>query len=240
MRAHVRHWVCVVESGGGKILFQKLFLLLYLELVSDLFYLFEWLLLKEVPYEVVLKIVWFDCLGEKATGGGKHGVNSLVVLSDRGRCKTTCVRSGVRPWWKRGQLFCLVARNQLVIVLFVNCIRFQSSIEWAVNLLHLGLDLHSWVHFHARTLDKSTLMSHLLLSLRDDEVWLRQEVDDLLFSLHFYLVPDLRCDQHTLIDRLGTFTIWLAERLSNLVQLGMEARNAFALTLAQELISRSQ
>jgi len=47
----------VLESGGGKLFFQKRFLLLHLELVSDLFYLFEWLLLKEVPYEVVLKIV---------------------------------------------------------------------------------------------------------------------------------------------------------------------------------------
>ena len=240
MCAHVRHGVGVLESGGGKLFFQKRFLLLHLELVSDLFYLFEWLLLKEVPYEVVLKIVWFDCLGIKATGGGEHGVYSLVVLCDRGRCKTTRVRSGIRPWWKRGQLFRLVARNQLVVVLFMNCIRFQSSVKWVVNLLHLGLDLHSWVHFHARTLNKSTLMSHLLLSLRDDEVWLRQEVDDLLFSLHFDLVPDLRRNQHTLIDRLATFIIWLAEWLSNPVQLWMEARNAFALALAQELISRSR
>lgn len=119
----------MLESGGGKLFFQERFLLLHLELVSDLFYLFEWLLLKEVPYEVVLKIVRFDCLGIKATGGGEHGVYSLVVLCDRGRCNSTRVRSGIRPWWKRGQLFCLIARNQLVIILFVNGIRFQSSVK---------------------------------------------------------------------------------------------------------------
>ena len=53
----MRHGVGVLESGGGKLFFEKRFLLLHLELVSDLFYLFKRLLLKEVSYEVVLKIV---------------------------------------------------------------------------------------------------------------------------------------------------------------------------------------
>lgn len=87
----------------------------------------------------------------------------------------------------------MVARDKLIKVLLVNGICFQGAVERTVDLLNLGLNLYSGVNFITRTLDNRTLVSQLLLSMRLDEVRMRKKVDNLLFGLHFQLIPYFWC-----------------------------------------------
>ena len=195
----------LVQRRLSLILTQFYLMLLYLEFFSNLLYFLQRFLLQKLSNQMILEIVGFECLSVKTWGCGEHSVRILTIyyILSWLRNNTTCVRSKVGTIRKRCQYFCLVRHNKLVIIMLVNCVCFQCTVERTINLLDLRLQLYSQILFVFLTIllsfYKSTLMSYWQNISWLYEIRLWQKIYYLLLTLRLSIAPYLRCYQHLLI-----------------------------------------
>jgi len=197
---------------------------------------------------VVLKIVTLESLGVKTAWSWKHRCCSRLIV-----CTNICDNypTSIGPvlfiCFVRSRFLSLIAENQFVVVLFMNCVGSQCSIKSAIDFLNLLRNSNARIEsFICCFLVISTLKSNLGLRIWSYEIRMRQKVRYLLVSWALFgLVPNIGLPNHALIKSSATISLvqsnsWLfIGLLRNFIHLRLQTGNAFSLPTFQKLLRTS-